>query len=85
MRTNRNDAIYRGESREFIDGVLNQTWSSGLTKREYFAAMAMQGMIANGRVMEPIFKSKNYNEIDRIVAEAAVEFADKLIIQLNKE
>lgn len=46
----------------------------GLTKREYFAAMAMQGIVAdpNGYIMAAD------------IAKGAVEIADALIEQLNK-
>ncbi len=46
----------------------------GLTKREYFAAMAMQGILAN-----------NYeNHEDYVFAvQEAIEYADELICQLN--
>jgi len=49
---------------------------AGLTKREYFAAMAMQGMMAN-----PYWDSYKYED----VANVAVLQADKLIKGLNKE
>lgn len=47
---------------------------SGLTKREYFAACALQGFIACPNVSGP----------DKEVAEAAVRFADALIAALNE-
>jgi hypothetical protein len=48
----------------------------GLTKREYFAAMAMQGLLANS------FRSPtSYIESN---AEYAVNYADALIAELNK-
>ena len=51
---------------------------SGLTKREHFAGLAMQGMIAS-----PIGKLKNiYSAYD--MAEAAVEQADALLKELEK-
>ena len=46
-----------------------------LTKREYFAAMAMQGIIANKDGLDI--------KIERIV-ESAVDTADALIDELNK-
>jgi hypothetical protein len=46
--------------------------SIGLTKREYFAAMAMQGFIMVGR-------SGNY-----LVARDAIFYADELLKQLEK-
>jgi len=49
--------------------------SEGLTKREYFAAMAMQGIIANKDGLDI--------KIERIV-ESAVDTADALIEELNK-
>jgi len=48
----------------------------GLTKREYFAAMALQGIIANKDGLDI--------KIERIV-ESAVDTADALIEELNKK
>lgn len=47
----------------------------GLTKREYFAAMAMQGLLADPRCD---------GTVERITARA-VDAADALIAELNKE
>lgn len=52
--------------------------SYGLSKREYLAAMAMQGMLAAGD------GDFNSNHTKRI-AENAVNHADALIKELNKE
>ena len=54
----------------------------GLTKRELFAAMAMQGMAAN--------PADNYlaevdGKIVNVTSKYAVEYADTLIAELNKE
>jgi hypothetical protein len=49
--------------------------NSGLTKREYFAVMAMQGIIANKDGLDI--------KIERIV-ESAVNTADALIEELSK-
>ena len=46
----------------------------GLTKREYFAAMAMQGFMANTTALDAITR-----------ANKSVESADALIEALNKE
>jgi hypothetical protein len=46
----------------------------GLTKREYYAGLAMQGLIANGRVLLPAN-----------VAEDAILYADALLEELVKE
>ena len=49
--------------------------ADGLTKREYFAALALQGMLSYyGR-----------QSISEIIAEESVNFADALIVELNKE
>ena len=48
---------------------------TGLTKREYFAAMAMKGIITNKDGLDI--------KIERIV-ESAVDTADALINELNK-
>jgi nitrogenase subunit NifH len=53
----------------------NNYISTGLTKREYFAAMAMQGIIANKDGLDI--------KIERIV-ESALDTADALIEELNK-
>jgi hypothetical protein len=45
--------------------------TTGLTKREYFAAMALQGLLGN-----------NNNYVYSVIS--AVEFADDLINELNK-
>ena len=49
---------------------------TGLTKREYFAAMAMQGIASDQTFVKP-------NEPEEI-AERAVAMADALITTLNK-
>ena len=49
---------------------------TGLTKREYFASMAMKGIIANKDGLDI--------KIERIV-ESAVDTADALIEELNKK
>lgn len=48
--------------------------TNGLTKREYFAAMAMQGLLSDSALCT-----------DTELTETAVEFADCLIDALNKE
>lgn len=50
----------------------------GLTKRELFAAMAMQGMLASSTQFSPEWVSKH-------VVDAAIRFADKLIAKLDEK
>ena len=65
--TNGNDLVY----------PTNDCREGTLTKRELFAAMAMQGQLAhrNG------YTENGYG----VIASDAVEFADALITELNKE
>ena len=65
MKTKANDSIHNSE----------QGPQDGLTNREYFAAMAMQGICANA----------NERLARREVAEKAVLIADHLIQQLNEK
>lgn len=55
--------------------IIEETCGQGLTKRELFAAMAMQGMQGN----------TNYKWLPKAMAEDAVKYADALINELNKE
>ena len=52
----------------------------GLTKREYFAAKAMQGMCANIKPKSP----DELLEVPENIAEWSVSFADELLKQLEK-
>lgn len=51
----------------------------GLTKREYFAGLAIQGLLANSYISEQIRNCDNKNWIAR----EALENADKLLKQLE--
>lgn len=52
----------------------NDAPKDGLTKREYFAAMAMQGLLA----------CPNNVNMAQDIAKGAIIMADQLIIELNK-
>ena len=68
METKKNKSAFPIIAEDYIiDG--------GLTKREYFAAMALQGIIANKDGLDI--------KIERIV-ESAVDTADALIEELSK-
>ena len=73
--TKPNDAIHNvfNSKKDYSDDNIYK--SNGLTKREYFAAMALQGIIANKDGLDI--------KIERIV-ESAVDTADALIEELNK-
>ena len=76
MTTKPNEPAFACVSNNFIQ--------EGLTKREYFAAIAMQGLLTR------VPKRENYQvdlgilESQRIAAESVI-MADKLIEELNKE
>lgn len=61
-------------------------WSTtaGLTKREYFAAMAMQGILANGDFTTLVQQAVPMKEQAAFLSEVAAEQADALIEALNK-
>jgi len=51
------------------------TESTGLTKREYFAGLAMQGLLSN----------PNIDCVDSILAKSSVEISDALLKQLEED
>ena len=51
-------------------------WATGLTRRELFAAMAMQGFLANEQLATQF--------TDELLAADAVEAADALLAELAK-
>jgi hypothetical protein len=69
--TNPNDPV-----NQTIDNYGEVTYN-GLTKREYFAAMAMQGMLANSQIDFDNLTYKQY-------AEDCVMVSDELIKALNQ-
>ena len=85
METKANDRIQPivveesvDKHRGIPDTMFNRVLEHGLTKREYFAAMAMQGWVA--------YTGKIDNEDKTItgMAKASVIMADALIKQLNR-
>ena len=63
-----------------INPVLTQNPSLiGLTKREYFAGLAMQGFCSNQEFL------KNLNGDPNLVTQACIEIADKLLKQLENK
>ena len=76
MKTQPNDPIAYVDELQAIEGSeeYNRFLNYGLTKREYFAAMAMQGLISNS------LSGRGPNGC----AQDSVRFADALIEELNK-
>lgn len=52
----------------------------GLTKREYFAALALQGIVSSNEMM-----GKSLNEHYSRTSQMAISYADALINELNKD
>ncbi len=60
--------------------------SYGLTKREYFAGIAMQGILTNTNILKP-YKDKADQEkifLGEVVAKEAVKMAEELLKQLGE-
>ena len=56
----------------------------GLTKREYFAALAMQGLISNLSAYVQVHQKSSGHELNYPTMDTAVIIADALIAELNK-
>ena len=57
-------------------------WSNGLTKREYFAGLAMQGLISS--FTEKVSYSGWVTEIEETI-KCAIYYADELLKQLENK
>ena len=71
-----NDAYYEVAGKLHAREWVGQ--GSGLTKREHFAGLAMQGLLSNEKLMGVIFKE------DGSVAEVAILAADQLLKALEE-
>jgi hypothetical protein len=61
------------------NGERYEPLNTGLTKLEYFAGIAMQGMLSNG------YEFRNYIGEKELVAKLAIEHAKELLKQLEEE
>lgn len=66
-----------------VSASVHDVDATGLTKRELFAAMAMQGLCANSRAIDFSLAQKGAEASS--MAQLATEAADALIAQLSKE
>jgi hypothetical protein len=59
----------------------------GLTKREYFAGLAMQAMLSNEAALIRFNKWGDENLVDPgvLIADAAIQTSDALLAELEKE
>lgn len=89
MTTKANDPIHAMPKMAFpseLEGKviqLHETYG-GLTKREYFAAMAMQGILANLHTFEQGRYTRDGVQVTPRATLLAVDIADMLIEELNK-
>jgi hypothetical protein len=63
-------------------GIVNEAYQAGLTKREYFAGLAMQGLLSifdEGKGIVPNLENTEY------MARMAVLSSDALLKELEKE
>lgn len=81
MKTNPNDSAFSRQA-YFVDGG-GDFGAEGLTKREYFAAMAMQGLLANS-YNDGVYQPLSTASHDQI-ANMAVRLSDSFIVALNEE
>lgn len=95
MKTNPNDSAfarpYSHDERPFtgmVEGDYAQSFyaNDGLTKREYFAAMALQGLCVQGAYDKKLqLQLEELNTTTSVmIATYAVDIADALIAELNK-
>ncbi len=60
-------------------------WPTGITLREYFAAMTIQGLLANRGITDALtFNKIGVDDSARRFAQAAVVSSDALIAELAK-
>lgn len=76
--TNPNDPAFNDESNMSIGGHVHDQGYKNLTKREYFAAMAM------GAAMQYASGDGRYNMKAEDFAKSAIAYADALIKELSK-
>ena len=63
---------------------------SGLTKREYFAGLALQGLLANPQYWKRVYKDistlkSDKDSIECVFAHYSIKIAEELLEQLEKK
>jgi len=81
MTTKPDEFVYGGPG--YYSAIHGHVPPAGLTKREFFAAMAMQGMIAAGGQWRDA-ESNKIIESHGVFARNAIDHADALIVELNE-
>ena len=60
-------------------------WSKGITRRDWLAGMAMQGMLSRENILTELDVNVNRRKtLKQVVAEWAYEYADSLIAEGRK-
>ena len=62
----------------------------GLTKREYFAGLAMQGLLANPQYWKRVYKTlsslkANKDSIECVFTQFSIKLADEILQQLEEK
>lgn len=76
-----NPYFFKGQD---VNGESHIDCGRGLTKREYFAAMVLQGMVSNPSMLAAFADKFEPTEVSNHLSKAACDAADKLIEALNK-
>ena len=63
---------------------------SGLSKREYFAGLAMQGLLANPQYWKRVYKTlsslkANKDSIECVFTQFSIKLADEILKQLEEK
>ena len=66
-----------------INPIVMENTLSGLTKREYFAGLAMQALISNSSIV-PRIQPDNGKDL-QLLSMASVSIADELLNQLQND
>jgi hypothetical protein len=70
-------------SKQPINPIVMENTLPGLSKREYFALLAMQGLISNSSIVPKI--QPNNGEDLELLSMASVAIADKLLNELEND
>jgi hypothetical protein len=86
MKTFGNDSAFTGVKLVEQNYPLKpkEEYTQGLTKRELFAAMAMQGLVSGASSSIEIMQVLGSQD-ETILCKSAVQYADALIDQLNQK
>lgn len=56
----------------------------GLTKREYFAGLALQGLLANNEWLKLLIEDGNFDDYSVRLTNSSLHIADELLKQLEQ-